>query len=210
MTHHDLRFRKFPNWQVTFWHCHTFNSGQVPLLPHPLFCLCIDVDLLFLFESTTVTVSQSGCASPSRVEHLHDGVTSVPLKRIRCSSAAQHVSGLLAPHNNKKAAQIYVGGRSSSLTVMLVEVVCSPFWGVYIIEGENGERILIKHDCQVFWCSQLMLKSFDLTRFLALAVSFWVCLRFSTKPPFYVAFFWPCLHNCRSNWGILNMLKQIF
>lgn len=33
----------------------------------------------------------------------------------------------ISPHNKKKAAQIYVGGRSSSLTIMLVEVVCSPF-----------------------------------------------------------------------------------
>lgn len=153
-------------------------QGSFHCCPTLLFCLCIDV-----------TVSQSGCAATSSVEHLHDGVTSVLWNGYAAAQPLCTCQVYYPPHNKKKAAQIYVGGRSSSLTAMLVEVVCSPFWGVYIMEGENGERILIRHDCQVFWCSQLMLKSFDLTRFLALAVSFWGSLSFSTKPPFLCSIF---------------------
>lgn len=181
---------RFPNWKVAFRHCHRFHSGRAPPSLLSLFCLCIDVDPPFLSKFTMVSCchcfvirlcSYFQCWASAR--RRDEG----PLKPICWSSAAVHVSGLKhikGPRNNKKL-QLYVGGWRLSRTFMLVEVVCSPFYGVSIMEGENAKRVLIKHDCQVFWCSQLMLKLFDLTQFFALAVSFWGRLRFPAQQPFW-------------------------
>lgn len=135
-----------PNLPATFQHCHSFNSGLVPLLLLSLFCLCIAVDPLLLSESTMVSCCHCFairvCSSALMFTYFQCGASlrrrdECPLKQIcwkRQLSACQ-VEQILSPPTTKKPYNYDCGG-NFSLTLILVKV-CLPdsFSGLH-----NGSR----------------------------------------------------------------------